>query len=178
MNNSTQQNQRDDIARDELADWLRDAHAMEMQAETMLKGQAKRLENYPEVKARIEQHVTETQQQARDVQQCLKSLGEDTSAMKDAGAKTMAMIQAMGGMTMSDEVIKGAIASYAFEHVEVATYTVLIAAAQAAGESNIAQTCERILEQEKSMASWLDEHTPALVRKYLERKRSGQQAKR
>ena len=39
--------------RENLLDWLRDAHAMEQQAESMLKGQAERLEHYPELKGRI-----------------------------------------------------------------------------------------------------------------------------
>ena len=41
-------------------DWLRDAHAMEEQAESMLKAQSKRLEHYPKLKARIDQHIQET----------------------------------------------------------------------------------------------------------------------
>ena len=40
-----------------LLDWLRDAHAMEQQAEQMLKAQSKRLEHYPQLKARIDQHI-------------------------------------------------------------------------------------------------------------------------
>jgi len=93
-------------AREELADWLRDAHAMEMQAEAMLKGQAARLENYPQLKARIEQHITETQRQARDVEQCLKSMGEDTSALKDTGGKAMAMT-AKSGMRLDSLASEG-----------------------------------------------------------------------
>jgi ferritin-like metal-binding protein YciE len=178
MNTVRQEVDHDSPARENLVDWLRNAHAMEMQAETMLKGQAGRLEHYPEVKARVEQHVTETQQQARDVEQCLKSLGEDTSALKDTGGKAMALMQAMGGMVMSDEVIKGAIASYAFEHMEIASYTVLVAAAQAAGESEVAHVCENILQQEKAMAAWHAEHTPAVVQQYLQRERAGQTSKR
>lgn len=167
-----------DPARENLCDWLRNAHAMEMQAESMLKGQANRLEHYPEVKARVEQHVTETRQQARDVEQCLKSLGEDTSSLKDSGGRAMALMQALGGIVMSDEVIKGAIASYAFEHMEIASYTVLIAAAAAAGETEVARACERILQQEKAMAAWLAEHTPATVQQYLQRERDGLESKR
>lgn len=176
--NTVRQQDYDNPARENLVDWLRNAHAMEMQAETMLKGQAGRLEHYPEVKARVEQHVTETQQQARDVEQCLKSLGEDTSALKDTGGKAMALMQAMGGMVMSDEVIKGTIASYAFEHMEIASYTVLIAAAQAAGENQVARACEEILQQEKAMAAWLAEHTPSVVQEYLRRERAGETSKR
>ncbi len=44
-------------AQENVMDWLRDAHAMEVQAEQMLTSTAKRLENYPELKARIEQHI-------------------------------------------------------------------------------------------------------------------------
>ena len=41
-------------------DWLRDAHAMEKQAESMLESMASRIDNYPELRARIEQHLNET----------------------------------------------------------------------------------------------------------------------
>lgn len=44
-------------------DWLRDAHAMEKQAESMLESMASRIENYPDIKARIEQHISETKHQ-------------------------------------------------------------------------------------------------------------------
>ena len=37
----------DDGLREHLLDWLRDAHAMEQQAEQMLKAQAARIEHYP-----------------------------------------------------------------------------------------------------------------------------------
>jgi ferritin-like metal-binding protein YciE len=40
-----------------LNDWLRDAHAMEQHALTMLKGQESRLENYPQLRDRISQHT-------------------------------------------------------------------------------------------------------------------------
>jgi ferritin-like metal-binding protein YciE len=43
-----------------LIQWLRDAHAMEEQAETMLNGQLSRLESYPDLKERIRQHIQET----------------------------------------------------------------------------------------------------------------------
>ena len=46
--------------KENLLDWLRDAHAMEQQAEQMLKAQAGRIEHYPKLKARIEEHIQET----------------------------------------------------------------------------------------------------------------------
>ena len=47
-------------SQENLLDWLRDAHAMEQQAEKMLKAQSERLEHYPQLKARIDQHIEET----------------------------------------------------------------------------------------------------------------------
>ena len=66
-------------ARENLLDWLRDAHAMEVQAEAMLTGQASRVENRPEAKARVAKYITQTKLQPREVERCLESLGEDTA---------------------------------------------------------------------------------------------------
>lgn len=146
--------------KENLLDWLRDAHAMEKQAEKMLQAQAARLEHYPELRTRIEQHLQETLGQQNVLQECIARQGGDTSAMKDFGGQMMAMMQGMGGMTASDEVVKGSMASYAFEHAEVAMYTVLIAAAEAADDLATKRACEGILAQEKAMAQWILEHMP------------------
>ena len=58
--------------KDNLLDWLRDAHAMEQQAEKMLEAQAGRLENYPQLKTRIQQHLEETRGQQRLLEGCLE----------------------------------------------------------------------------------------------------------
>ncbi len=80
-----------------LLDWLRDAHAMEQQAEQMLKAQAARLEHYPQLKTRIEQHIEETHGQQRLLEECLKRLDSSPSTLKDIGAKLMAFGQAVAG---------------------------------------------------------------------------------
>lgn len=81
----------------------------------------------------------------------------------------MAFGQVLGGPMMSDEVIKGAIAGYVFENVEIATYTVLIAAAKAAGDLQTVAACEQIFPQEKAMAQWLLAHLPELTEAFLAR---------
>ncbi len=53
-----------------LMDWLRDAHAMEEQAETMLNSMLSRVEHYPELHQRIQQHIEETRTQQSLVRQC------------------------------------------------------------------------------------------------------------
>ena len=116
-------------AREWLIQWLRDAHAMEEQAETMLNGQLSRIENYPELSDQIKKHLEETKGQAARLKQCLDRIGEGSSSLKDAGGKLMAMGQSISGVFAGDEVMKGSLASYTFEHMEIASYNILIAAA-------------------------------------------------
>lgn len=157
---------------DNLLDWLRDAHAMEQQAEKMLEAQAGRLENYPQLKSRIEQHLEETKGQQRLLEDCLKRLDSSPSLLKDFGGKLMAFGQAVGGMTVSDEVVKGAMSGYVFENMEIAAYTVLIAAAQDVGDSATEASLKQILPQEVAMADWLREHLPEITQAYLARDRA------
>jgi ferritin-like metal-binding protein YciE len=156
-------------AREWLIQWLRDAHAMEEQAETMLSGQLSRLENYPELSRRIQQHLDETKMQASRLQTCLDRIGEGTSTMKDAGAKLMATAQSVSGVFAGDEVMKGSLASYTFEHMEIASYTILIAAANAAGEAEVAKVCEQNLQEEVDMAEWLMDNLETTTAMFLAR---------
>jgi len=165
-------------AKEHLVDWLRDAHAMEQQAEKMLTSTAERLENYPELKQRIVQHIDETREQARLVRTCLDRHGEDASGTKDAVGKMTAMAQGLSGMFVSDEVVKACLASYAFEHMEIASYRVLIAAAEVVGDAETRRICEGILPQEEAMAAWLADHLQGTVAKFLAKDQTGQQAKR
>lgn len=156
-------------ANDHLNDWLRDAHAMEQQAETMLKAQAERLEHYPDLRARIVQHIEETRGQQGILDEILARRGISNSVMKDLGGKLAAFGQGVGGMMTSDEVVKGAMAGYVFENLEIASYTSLIGAANAVGDSATAAACERILVQEKDMAAWLLQHLPQITAAFLAR---------
>lgn len=165
-------------AKERLVQWLKDAHAMEAQAETMLKGMASRLEHYDELRHRVEQHVQETQAQAKKIEQCLDRCGAGTSALKDMAGKTTGMGQALSGLFVGDEVVKGALAGYTFEHFEIASYQALITTAEAAGETEIAEVCRGILKEEEAMANWLREHLPVFTRAFLAREGMDQPAKR
>src|SRR5690554_763077 len=156
-------------ATEHLLDWLRDAHAMEKQAETMLTATAERLENYPELRAKLQAHCEETRQQANLLRQCLERMGEDTSTMKDIMGKTMATAQGFSSVFAPDEVVKAAMASYTFEHMEIASYRCLIAAAELAGDMETKRVCEQILPQEEAMAKWLLEHLAPVTQQFLAR---------
>ncbi|EMG1644961.1 ferritin-like domain-containing protein, partial [Salmonella enterica] len=132
-------------------DWLRDAHAMEKQAESMLESMASRIENYPDIKARIEQHISETKHQITMLEEVLDRNGISRSVLKDSMSKMAAMGQSIGGMFPSDEIVKGSISGYVFEQFEIACYTSLLAAAKKAGDTASIPTIEAILKEEMQM---------------------------
>ncbi|WP_369979102.1 ferritin-like domain-containing protein [Xanthomonas bundabergensis] len=162
-----------------LLKWLQDAYAMEQEANTMLTATAGRLEHYPELKARIEEHIAETRDQSEQVKRCIELLDGSVPTLKGAVASVMATVHAAGNAMMSDEVAKSLGISYAFEHMEVASYRALVIAAKEAGQTQIAQICAAILDQEIAMAEWLIEHQEATILAFLKRERTeGQTAKR
>ena len=166
-------------AEEHLMEWLRTAHAVEEQAETMLTAQASRLEHYPQLKARIEQHIGETQRQAEMVRSCIERRGSSPSAIKDMGAKMMAMGQGIGGMFVADEVIKGSLASTAFEAMEAASYRIHIGAAEQVGDAETARICRQILQEEEAMEQWLKDNLESITQQFLRREETpGATAKR
>jgi ferritin-like metal-binding protein YciE len=156
-------------AEERLMEWLRDAHAAEEQAVTMLSGMADRIQNYPKLKKRIEQHVRETERHAKLVLTCIERRGGGRSVIKDAGAKMLGFGQAISGMFVGDEVMKGSIASYAFDAMEIASYRILISAAEEVGDDETAKVCARILREEVAMAHWLEANITGITRQYLKR---------
>ena len=99
-------------------------------------------------------------------------MNTSTSTMKDLGGKFAAMGQAIGGSMAPDEVVKGSVASYAFEHFEIANYRALIAAADQLGEIRIKEVCESILQEELAMAKWLEDNLDDVTRAFLARSES------
>jgi ferritin-like metal-binding protein YciE len=164
-------------AEERLMEWLRDAHAAEEQAETMLSRFAERLDHYPELKARIREHVTETKRQAEKVKKCIERRNGSASVLKVASAKAVGLGQALSGIFVGDEVLKGTLASRAFEAMEIASYQILVKAAQQVGDSETATVCTQILREEQAMAKWLDDHIDGLTAKYLQREDAGVIAK-
>ncbi|KAF1704051.1 ferritin-like domain-containing protein [Pseudoxanthomonas suwonensis] len=149
--------------------WLQDAYAMEQEAETMLKAMAGRLEHYPELRARIQAHVEETRQQSSQLETCIARLDGSVPAARGMLADAMAAMHAAGNSMMSDEVAKGVGISYAFEHMEIASYRALVIAAREAGHEDIAAVCSRLLAEGEAMAQWLLEHHESVILAFLAR---------
>ena len=165
-------------SRERLLDWLRDAHAMEKQAAQMLSTMESRIEHYPDLRRRIAQHVKETEAQSARLETCIKDLGGTTSTIKDASGALMGLIHTLPAALAGDEVMKGTLAGYTFEHFEIASYRILIAAATTLGETEVAETCRKNLREEEEMAQWISQNIDQLTAHYLEREDQGVKAKR
>ena len=74
---------------------LRNAHALETQALEIMQRQVERLENYPEVKAGLERHIKQTEEQQRRLDQILQAHGTSYSAVKETATGLMGNISAI-----------------------------------------------------------------------------------
>lgn len=154
-------------AAEHLMDWLRDAHAMEEQAELLLQTACDRLGSHPVLKARLQAHHQQTREQARMLSECIHRRGGSTSGGKEVAGRMSAMVQSLSARPASDEVINVAMTCYAFEHYEVATYRVMVAVAEMAQDPQTRQVCEEILRQEEATSGWLAEHLGVLTQEFL-----------
>lgn len=153
--------------KDELIEWLRDAYAMEKAMEIALKKQMDSDETLQPLRDLFEIHHAETQNHAQAVEGCLKSLDSNTSAVKTTFAEAIETMKSVGASFTRDAGVKAMLASYAAEHFEIGCYLALIAGARNLGLPDIAQTCEKILADEKRMADWLEANVTHAVTSYL-----------
>jgi ferritin-like metal-binding protein YciE len=154
------------VSRENLADWLRDARTMEDLAIETLEKQARRLDRYPELQARLREHLTETRRQAERLDECMQRLGVAALATGPRADKLPGEEQ-IAALLGGGPVIQNGITDYAFEHFEIATYRTLIEAASEAGEAEAERVCRENLREEEAMAEWLARRIPDVTRQYL-----------
>lgn len=152
-----------------LVAWLNDAYAMEHSLTQVLEHHAKDASDQPELRARTEQHLAETRRHAELVAECLDLIDEKPSALKGTLGTAMGKMQGVSTALADDELIKNLLADYSAEHLEIASYTSLVAAAQQFGQERIATICTAILREEEAQAAWLREQLPFYTQRYLQR---------
>ena len=157
---------------------LRNAHAMEHQALSIMKPQVARIEQYPEVAHRLQQHITETETQIQRLEQLLDGFGENKSILKDAALSLSGTMAAIAHTAAPDEIVKNSFANYAFEHFEIAAYKSLLALSGHSGNSNATSLLTQNLNEELSMAQWLDQNIQPITLKYASLRLSGESAKK
>ena len=145
---------------------LQNVHAVENQALTLIDRQLDRLVRYPEIADRLRTHRLETEDQIRRLDDILGSLGERSSGIKDMAMSFFGNLAAMGNVMAPDEVLKNQLVNAAFENFEVASYTSLVALAEAGGFPTAAALLRETLNEEKAMAAWVQESLGPLTLKY------------
>ncbi|MBB4008495.1 ferritin-like domain-containing protein [Allorhizobium taibaishanense] len=156
---------------------LKNAHAMEEQALSIMRPQVKRIENYPEVARRLELHITETEGQIARLDELLDRFGSDNSALKDMALSFTGSMAAMGHTMAGDEILKNSFANFAFEHFEIAAYKSLLVLAELGGHGQATAALQANLKEEESMARWLDDNLRGVTTRFAALKESGETAK-
>jgi len=99
---------------------LKNAHAMEKQALSVMRPQVKRIENYPEIAEKLETHIIETEGQIERLELILTSLAEEPSSLKDFTLWVTGSMAALSHAAAADEILKNSMANFAFENLEIA----------------------------------------------------------
>lgn len=155
---------------------LRNAHALEEEALSLLDRQIERLAHYADVEVRLRSHRGETERQIERLETILDGLGESASAFKDATMKLGGNVAAMMHALAPDEILKNCFANAAFEAFEVASYKALIVMAEQGGFKTALPLLEETLREEQAMVTFLDETLPLVVQRYLALRSSGETA--
>jgi ferritin-like metal-binding protein YciE len=156
---------------------LKNAHAMENQAMSIIKPQLSRIENYPQVARRLEEHLRETETQMKRLEDILASLDEDHSSIKDWMLSAGGSMAAIGHSMADDEILKNSLANFAFENYEIAAYNSLMVMAEMGGFQASMASLRQNLSEEENMARWLSENLREVTAEFVTRREAGESAK-
>ena len=152
---------------DMLRTWLKDAYAMEQGIVEVLEKQIPQFDELPDAQAKIRQHIDITKSHADRVRGCVEQLGDDVSHVKAGMANFLGTVQGISTVMADDKTVKNAMADYAVEHFEIASYVAIVAACREMGHDDIASICETIIQEEMEMADWLRMQLPLVVRQHM-----------
>jgi ferritin-like metal-binding protein YciE len=146
---------------------LKDAHMMEIRSLPVLRRRAASEPQGLDARARRESHLRETEQQAERLGQALRALGSAPPAVLRSSEAVVVLTHDITSRVFSDRLVMNAITDLAAKQFEVAAYTALIAAAEQAGEPEIARLCRLNRGEDEDMAEWLDAQIPIVIAQTL-----------
>jgi ferritin-like metal-binding protein YciE len=139
---------------EQLNKYLADAHAIEAQAIQLLQ-RGPKIAGDPELARLYEEHLEESREHQRLVEQRLEQRGGSPSRFKDAAMRLGALNWGAFFAAQPDTPGKLAAFAYAFEFLEVGGYEQLKRVAGRIGDVETAQLADRILADEREMAGRL-----------------------
>ena len=155
-----------DTLRELFITGLKNAHAVEKQALSIMTPQIARIEHYPEVADRLRLHVDETNGQIARLDEILAAFDTSASALKDTALSMTGGMAAITHSVAGDEIVKNSFANYAFEHFEIAAYKSLLTMAEDGGFGSATSLLQQSLREEQDMAAWIDEALPMVTLRY------------
>ena len=156
---------------------LRNLHAVETQCRTMTQRQLNRLDDFPNVRERMESYLETTDRQLERLELILDRHGGNTSGMKDAMAGMGANMTAMGNAMADDEILKNSMANAALTMFQIAAYDSAIAIGEAAGEADALRQLQLSLSEERDMHAWLAETMRGVTLQHLQLRSQGLDAR-
>lgn len=163
-------------ARDlKLVQYLIEAYAKERQLETALQAHIGMTNRAP-YKKRLQQHLTETRQHARQIERRIKTLGaavptaaiDTTTTVTSVFGKALALAQgpldALRGTSENEKLLKNAKDEYVEEAAEIAAYTAIETLATEVGDTETAKLARSIRRDEERMAAFLAKQIPTLTK--------------
>jgi ferritin-like metal-binding protein YciE len=140
---------------DQLNKYLADAHAIEAQAIQLLE-KGRTIAGDAELANLFEEHLQETREQQRLVEECLTARQGRTNFLQDAAMKLGALNWGGFFAAQPDTPGKLCVFAFAFEHLEIAGYEQLKRVAERAADGHTIQMAESILAQERAAAGKLE----------------------
>jgi ferritin-like metal-binding protein YciE len=173
-------------ARDaKLIQWLNEAYGKEKQLETALQAHI-RIVDAATHKKRLQQHLKETKDHAKQLERRIKKLGGTAeavdlpgpdvvaegatavvSAVGKVAAQAQGAVQAVRGTSPQERQLKAAKDELHEEAEEIANYTAIVELAEHVGDSDTAKMAKGILRQEQRMYDFVVKQIPKLTREVV-----------
>src|SRR5829696_5658393 len=142
---------------EQLTKYLTDVHSVEVQALAQMKA-APGIAGDERLAAVFREHLDETREQERLVEQQLEARGADTSTLKDIGGRVGGWAMIAFARLNPDTPGKLTAHAFSYEHMEIAAYELLARAAERAGDRAVVELAHAIRAQERAMAERLAAH--------------------
>lgn len=148
---SLRQAERGDV-NDHLRSYLADAHAIEAQSIQLLESGEDMVADYPPLAALFREHLAESRNQQKVLEQLLDRIGGQRSILKDGALRVGALNWGTFFLGHPDTPGKLAAFAYAFEHLEIGGYEQLLRVAEQAGDPETMEAVRGIIAQERATA--------------------------
>src|SRR5438105_10763567 len=150
---------------DQLTRWVEDAYGMESLLIDALTEQLPRLSGHPEMEAKILEHLERTHGHLNMLDACIARLGGEASSLRKGGLFTFLHGMMSRWITgPQGTLVKLSIGDFAAEHYEIATYSMLITAAQVCRAKDYGRVCQKIQPDAEDMAHCLEVRNVTLSR--------------